>query len=202
MTEFLASEFSDCDPSSSTSREVLLGAVKTTPITGKPDLKKILDDEYEYAGALNGDASNDFDRLLEEKAAAPEFEPVKPGYYRAVLVGTRSKEVSAEKAKCEATFRLVDGDEAGRQLRHPITLTANSARFAKRDLAKIGIRKVADFDKPADQTILYRLKVVIHTDDDGNRWNRIKQIEVIGSVVPPPNPFAPENLGEGSGGAL
>ena len=72
--------------------------------------------------------------------AADEFKPLPPGEYLARIV---TGELFTAKTKgtpgYKLTFRVVDGEHAGRQFWHDVWLTPAALPMAKRDLAKLGV---------------------------------------------------------------
>lgn len=126
--------------------------------------------------------------------AAEDFKPMPAGDYVATV---ESGELFTSKTKGTAgyklSFRVVEGEHAGRRFWHDVWLTEAALAMAKRDLSKIGVTSLDQLERPLPQGIVCAIKLVLHRDDDGAEFNRVKRFEVLRVETPKPDPFAPDN---------
>lgn len=93
------------------------------------------------------------------------------------------------------TFRVCEGDYAGRRFWLDLWLTPAALPITKRDLAKIGITSLNQLDQPIPPGIRCRVTLAQRRDDDGNVRNRVQTFTVIGIETPEADPFAPSKVG-------
>ena len=130
----------------------------------------------------------------EQTEAAPEYSPVPAGTYQALA--RRGELVNAQTGTpgYRITFEVIEGDHAGRMLRHDLWLSEAAIPMTKRDLAKLGIASLEQLEQPMPQGIRCAVRVVLRRDDDGIEFNRVHSFAVV-SVDPDASvdpDFAPE----------
>ncbi|MCG3179633.1 MAG: hypothetical protein BIFFINMI_01974 [Phycisphaerae bacterium] len=123
---------------------------------------------------------------------AGDFVPLPAGEYVAHIVSgecftSRQNETPGYKL----TFKVIEGEYAGRQVWHDIWLTPAAMPMAKRDLGKLGITTLDQLDRPLRQGIRCRVRVTVRQDDGQADYNRVRSFDVLGVDTPGPDPFAP-----------
>jgi len=143
------------------------------------------------------------DRLRQawnETEAAGELAPLPPGEYIAhIIAGTLETSKTRGTPGYKLTFRVCDGDYAGRQFWHDIWLTKAALSMAKRDLAKIGVASLEQLESPLPRGIRCRCKLVLRRADDGAEFNQVRSFAVVGIDPPETDAFAPADDGTPSG---
>ncbi len=132
---------------------------------------------------LNG-SSADFKKTWDATEASDGFKPLPAGTYSCLVA---SGELSTSKSGTpgyKITFEILDGPFGGRKIWHDIWLTDKSMAIAKGELAKFGIVRTEQLDRPLPVGLLASVKVVLHTTDEGDTYNRIKSFEVKAISVP------------------
>jgi len=137
----------------------------------------------------------DRDRLQQawdQAEAAQEFAPLPAGEYvchlvAADLFNARMKGTPGVKL----AFKVIEGQYAGRMFWHDCWLTEAAVPQSKRDLAKLGITRLEQIERPLPPGIRCKVKVALRRDDDGNERNRVRGFEVVGHDKPEADPFAP-----------
>lgn len=133
-------------------------------------------------------------RNWEETEAAEDYKPLPAGEYVAEITsGELIRSRSNQYPGYKLTYRIIEGEHKGRLLWSDHWFTERAMGMTKRDLAKIGIHNPAQLDEPLPQGIRVKAKVVIHTENNGTEYNRIKSFEYIGTFPPKPDPFAPSD---------
>ena len=89
------------------------------------------------------------------------------------------------------SFRVIEGDHASRIFWHDIWLTPAALPMAKRDLAKLGVIRLEQLEKPLPPGIRCKVKLAHRCDDNGAEFNRVRSFEVIGIDPPEEDAFAP-----------
>lgn len=140
----------------------------------------------------NGDGDN-LRRAWGDTQAAEDFAPLPAGDYTAHIIGGelftgRTNGTPGYKL----TFRVLDGEHAGRQFWHDVWLTAAALPMAKRDLAKIGVTALEQLEQPLPPGIRCSVKLALRKDDDGAEYNRVRRLEVEGIDEPERDAFAPD----------
>lgn len=148
--------------------------------------------------AGNGDTLR---KLWETTEAAGDFAPLPAGEYvahvtAAELFNSRSNSTPGVKL----TFRVAEGEHAGRLVWLDCWLTEAALPQTKRDLLKLGISSLDMLDRPLPRGIRCRVRVALRRDDDGTERNRVRSFEVVGIDTPEADPFAPTEDGEAEGG--
>lgn len=126
---------------------------------------------------LNGQSREELARLFDETEAAPDFAPVPTGNYEVDLVHGELYE--SQKGTAGYTLHLVvaDGECKGKKIWHTLWLSELAMPYSKRDLKKIGIETLSQCEQPLPPGIFCKIKVVLHTEDDGSTRNNVTKIE-------------------------
>ena len=152
---------------------------------------------------LNGESREGLARRFDETEAAPEYAPVPKGVYSAELSsGELTNSVSGTPGYTLA-FTIREGEFTGRRVWHTLWLTPAAMPMTKRDLAKLGITRLDQLEKPVPPGIVCQLTVALRTDDDGETRNRVTRYEVV-AIRPDSTAdadFADPDAGVGNGGA-
>ena len=112
---------------------------------------------------------------FDEAEAAPDRVVLPAGTYTASLESLEGRS-SAKKGTPSvlATFRVTEGEHAGRLLWHDMYLTEAAIPMTKRDLGKFGITTLAQVAEPLAGRWIVSARVAERTDDDGNTRNEIR----------------------------
>jgi hypothetical protein len=123
--------------------------------------------------------------------AAADLAPVPDGRYVCLVL---SGELFLSKKRTpgyKLTLEVTAGDYKGRKLWWDTWLTPAAIPLSKRDLAKIGVRDLAQLEGPMPAGILLSVKVVKRTGEDGvTEFNRVTLLEPVG--FDKGDAFAPE----------
>ena len=120
------------------------------------------------------------------------FAPLPSGEYLARIINgelTTSRRNTTPGYKL--TFRVLEGEYAGRQIWHDIWLTEAALPMSKRDLAKLCVTSLDQLDQPLPPGIRCKVKLTLRKDDDGSEFNRVRRFDVIGIDEPEQDTFAP-----------
>lgn len=123
---------------------------------------------------------------------AEDWGTLPAGKYLADIVGG---ELSTSGRKGTAgyklTFKITEGDHAGRQFWHDVWLTPAAMPMAKRDLRKIGVERLEQLEKSLDRVFECRVTLVLREGDDGTQYNRVRRFDVIGTREIEKDPYHP-----------
>ncbi len=126
--------------------------------------------------------------------AASDFAPLPAGEYVARIV---SGELFTSKTNAtpgyKLSFRVLEGEHAGRQFWHDVWLTPAALPMAKRDLGKLGVTSIDMLERPLPAGIRCAVKLVLRRDDDGAEYNRVRAFAVVGIDEPKRDEFAPDD---------
>ena len=141
---------------------------------------------------LHGSDRDRIQSAWDSTEAAEEFKPLPSGEYnaeieRGELFNTKTKGTAGYKL----TFKVLDGDYAGRKFWHELWLTEAALPMTKRDLAKLGVESLDQLELPLPLGIRCLVRLVLRTDDDGNEFNRVRTLTVTGIEPPEDDPYAP-----------
>src|SRR4051794_1282704 len=112
-------------------------------------------------------------RAWKTAKAADEFKPIPAGLYRCRV---EEGELSASRAGTpgyKLTFRVLDGEHAGRRVWLDLWFTDKAKDFARRDLQKLGFDEGDDDDilqrleRPLPEGIIADVKVGLRRENDG-----------------------------------
>lgn len=121
--------------------------------------------------------------------AACDFEPIPAGTYDARLTDGELFQSRHGTPGYKLTFEISSGEHASRRCWHDLWLTSAAIAMAKRDLAKLGIRDIAQLERPLPAVLRVKLQLVVRQDDDGNTYNRVKRFDVLGIDEPEKDAF-------------
>ena len=140
-------------------------------------------------------ASDDADSLRNawsSTPSAPEMAPLPDGeYVTRIVAGELAASRTNATPSYRLTFSVLEGAHVGRKVWQDLWLTAAALPMTKRDLAKLGITDLEQLETPLPPGIRCQVKIVVHRDDNGSEFNRVKKFKVLGIDSPTPDPFAP-----------
>ena len=126
--------------------------------------------------------------------AAEEFAPLPSGEYVArIIAGELITSRTNATPGYKLTFKVLEGEHAGRQFWHDIWLTPAALPMAKRDLGKLGVTSLDQVEQPLPPGIRCSVKLVLRRDDDGSEYNRVRRFDVLGIDEPESDAFAPDD---------
>ncbi len=126
--------------------------------------------------------------------AAEEFAPLPSGEYVArIIAGELEQSRKNATPGYKLTFRVLEGEHAGRQFWHDIWLTPAAVPMAKRDLGKLGVASLDQLESPLPAGIRCQVKLVLRRDDDGSEYNRVRRFDVLSIDEPEQDAFAPDD---------
>ncbi|MBI2433925.1 MAG: DUF669 domain-containing protein [Candidatus Hydrogenedentes bacterium] len=123
--------------------------------------------------------------------AAADFSALPAGVYVARVIGGELTEARSGTPGYKLTFRVLEGEHAGRPIWHDLWLTPAAVPMTKRDLAKLGITRLEQLEQPLPAGIRCKLKVALRKDDNGDERNRVQHFEVTGIDSADDPDFAP-----------
>jgi hypothetical protein len=124
-------------------------------------------------------------------AAASDFAPLPAGTYVARIVAGELAAAKSGTPGYKLTFKVLEGEHAGRQFWHDVWLTAAALPMAKRDLGKLGITSLDQLEQPLPPGIRCKVKLALRRNDDGAEYNRVRSFEVLGIDKPEDDDFPP-----------
>lgn len=131
-------------------------------------------------------------------APASELEPLPRGVYRCVLeAGELTETTRNQTLNVQLTFRVIDGQYAGRRFWHAIWVTPAAMGMAKRDLAKLGVSSLEQLDGGIAGGHECEVHLSLRKDDAGDEYNRVRKFTVIGRVAVEDPDFGPAGTAEG-----
>lgn len=145
---------------------------------------------------LRGNGRESMEKAWGETTAADEMGTLPAGEYVAHIIGgelttSRRNETPAY----HMSFKVIEGEFAGRRFWNDLWLTPAALPMTKRDLAKIGVTSLEQLEKPLPRGIRVKAKLSLRRDDDGNERNRLVTFSVVGVDVPEVDDFAPKEGG-------
>jgi hypothetical protein len=133
-------------------------------------------------------------RLWSNTKPADDLKPIPRGVYRCRIVRGELFRSRKDNLGYKLTLEVAEGEHAGRRLWHDVWLTDDGAKYALRDLGKLGVESQEQLDAPLPEGIIVAANVVLRRGDDGTERNELKHshpFDVIGIEPPAPEPFAP-----------
>ena len=112
--------------------------------------------------------------------AATDFAPLPAGTYVARVLSGELNTSKSGTPGYKLTFRVLEGEYAGRQFWHDVWLTPPAMPMAKRDLGKLGVTDPEQLEQPLPAGIRCKVKLALRRDDDGTEYNRVRHLEFIG----------------------
>lgn len=144
-------------------------------------------------GILPGGHGGDDDSFdIFSVQAADEFGPLPKGVYVCVAESGGPVVARTGTKGYEVVFRVAEGDNTGRKIWKTFYLTADAAKYSKRDLHKLGFNSMDQLKQslPPNRFVC-RLTVVLRKDDDGVEKNEVRNLELLRVEEPKADPFAP-----------
>jgi hypothetical protein len=138
---------------------------------------------------MSGEGSDSLEKAWGETEAAADFAPLPRGEYEAVLVQSGLFNSRSGTPGVKLEFEVRAGEFKGRKFWHDLWLTTAALPMSKRDLLKLGIKELADLEKPLP-ALVCKVVLSLRTNDDGVEFNRVNRFEVVGAE--PSDPFAVE----------
>lgn len=138
----------------------------------------------------NGGSDDGFDIFSVE--AADEFGPLRKGSYVCIAESGRPSTSRSGTPGYEITFRVIEGDHAGRKVWKTFWLTADAAKYSRRDIQKFGFTSNDQLKEelPRERFVV-RLTLTVRKSEDGVEYNEVKTIELIRVQDPEVDPYAP-----------
>jgi hypothetical protein len=128
---------------------------------------------------LEGVSRDELARQFEAVEAAPDYTPLPRGSYKAEVSSGELTTSASGTPGYTLGFTVCEGELKGRRLWHTLWLTQAAMPMTKRDLAKLGVVRLEQLEKPMPLGIICQLSVVVRTDDDGETRNRVSRMDVI-----------------------
>lgn len=133
-------------------------------------------------------------RAWDDTEAADEFKPLPRGEYTArITKGELTTSRRNATPSYKLTFRVLEGEHAGRQFWTDIWLTPQALPMAKRDLAKLGVTQLEQLEQPLPPRIRCSVQLALRKDDDGSEYNHVRRFDVLGVDPPDRDTFAPND---------
>lgn len=150
---------------------------------------------------LNGGADSLRDAWRKTEAAS-DFAPLPAGTYTAHVIAGELSTSKNGTPGYKLTFKVIEGEHAGRQFWHDMWLTPAALPMAKRDLGKLGVRDVEQLENPLPPGIRCSCKLALRRDDDGTEYNRLRSFDVVAIDADPTadDDFAPDEPTQAEGG--
>src|SRR5262249_15836212 len=126
---------------------------------------------------VSGSDRESLEKLWGETEAAASFAPIPKGTY---VCRVRSGEPFASKRGTRGykiALEIFEGDQQGKRLWHDLWLTGDAMQWTKRDLAEVGIKELKQLDRPIPPGILVKVGVVLHKNDDGEEFNKVRSFK-------------------------
>ena len=141
---------------------------------------------------LAANDGNELKKLWDSTEAAGELSPLPAGEYTAHIIdGKFDNSTRKGTPSYKLTFKILEGEHAGRLIWLDCWLTPAALPQTKRDFAKLGVTSFDQLEQSLPKYIRCKCKLALRRDDDGNERNRLKSFEVIGIDKPEVDPFAP-----------
>ena len=151
---------------------------------------------------LANDQSGNLQDAWNHTEAATDFLPLPPGTYTARVLSGELFKAKSGTPGYKLTFRVLEGEHAGRQFWHDLWLTPAALPMTKRDLCKLDINSLEQLNDPLPVGKRCTVQLAVRRTDDGTEYNRVRSFDVIDfDDDPAADPdFAP-NAPKGGGGA-
>ena len=132
----------------------------------------------------------------EQTEAAGDFAPLPRGDYvahavKGELVTSRTNGTPGYRL----TFRVAEGEHAGRRFIHDAWITDAALPMTKRDPMKLGITSLDQLEQPLPRGIRCRVKLVLRQGENGTEFNHVRSFDVLGIDQAEAEPFAPTDDG-------
>jgi len=125
--------------------------------------------------------------------AAADFAALPAGTYECHLDRIGLFNARTGTAGVKLTFRLVEGEHAGRCVFHDLWLTPAALPQTKRDCLKLGLDSLDKLESSSlpPGRVRCRVRVALRRDDSGSEHNRVRGFDVLRVDAPEADPFAP-----------
>jgi hypothetical protein len=140
------------------------------------------------------------DRLWNNTKPAEDLKPIPKGLYRCRIIKGEPFRAKSGTLGYKLTLEVIEREYTGRRLWHDVWLTEDGAKYALRDLGKLGVERREQLDAPLPDGIIVVANVVLRRGDDGTEHNELKHtnpFDVVSIEPPSPEPFAPKPAVEG-----
>jgi hypothetical protein len=138
----------------------------------------------------NGDCDR-LDKVWSTTKSADDLKPLPSGEYRFRVLSGELFNSQGGTPGYKLTLEVLDGEHAGRRVWHDAWLTDAALPMAKRDLAKLGIQRPEQLERPLPDGIIVKARVALRRNDDGTEYNRVVRFALVAVEPPAPEPFAP-----------
>jgi hypothetical protein len=131
---------------------------------------------------------------------APEFTPLPPGVYSAVILRGEYTTTKAGADAYRLRFEITEGGQKGQTVIRTWTFSPKAIAYTKRDLAPFGLTTSAKLLSPfpeAGREYFVRLVVALQRGDDGMERNDVKRIDLVRVEDSPAAAFLLPPPGEG-----
>jgi|SRR5271166_1855336 len=139
------------------------------------------------------------ERLWSTTKPADDLKSIPRGIYRCRIIKGEVFRSRSGNLGYKLTLQVLEGEHAGRLLWHDVWLTEDGAKYALRDLGKLGVERLGQLENPLPEGIIVNANVVLRRGDDGTERNELKHtnpFDVVGIEPPSPEPYAPKTTGE------
>ncbi len=132
-------------------------------------------------------------RQWDETEAAADLVPLPAGTYEAHVQTVELFNAKTGTPGVKMTFRVAEGEHAGRYLFHNLWLTSPALPQTKRDCLKLGIKSLEELETAElpPGRIRCKLRVALRREDDGTEYNRVRHFDVLRIDEPERDAFAP-----------
>jgi Protein of unknown function (DUF669) len=142
---------------------------------------------------------DNLERLWSTTKPAEDLKAIPRGIYRCRIIKGEVFRSRNGNLGYKLTLQVIEGEHAGRLLWHDVWLTHDGAKYALRDLGKLGVESFGQLENPLPEGIVVNANVVLRRGDDGTERNELKHtnpFDVVGIEPPAPEPYAPKTTGE------
>lgn len=144
---------------------------------------------------LRGANRESIEKAWASTKAAGEMGPLPAGEYTAKITKGELFTSRIGTPGYKLTFKVTEGDFAGRLFWEDVWFTPLALPKALRDLRKIGVEKLEQLDLPIPQGIVCAVSLSLRKDDDGNKTNKVQMFTVVRIDPPEVDPFGPSDGG-------
>jgi len=135
-----------------------------------------------FSDIAAGEDAQAFAARFDATAPADELQPIPVGRYQCLVVAGEFSSSRNATPGYRVEFQVREGEHAGRRLWLDCWLSEKALPLARRDLAKLGIDRFEQLQKPLPRGLLADVKVGLRTGEDGAQWNRVLDFAIVGRV--------------------
>ena len=130
---------------------------------------------------LAGETQQNLAKQWESTEAAPDFVLLPSGTYEAHIQAIELFNARTGTPGVKVTFRLAEGEHAGRNLYSDLWLTPAALPQTKRDLGKLGVQTLEQLEsaKLTPGRIRCRVRVALRRGDDGSEYNSVRGFDFV-----------------------